>query len=74
MFYGGTERVLTHYYPCNWVIMFVIVPNYVSEAIYKKVDVQLEKNPHLKEQREKIYNDILNYFNEHGKIPDFELS
>ena len=54
--------------------MFVIVPNYVSEAIYKKVDVQLEKNPHLKEQRENIYNDILNYFNEHGKIPDFELS
>ena len=54
--------------------MFVIVPNYVSEAIYKKVDVQLEKNPHLKEQRENIYNDILKYFNEHGKIPDFELN
>lgn len=51
----------------------MIVPNYLSEEIYKKVDAQLEICPNLKPHREDIYNKILRYFDEHGVIPDFSL-
>ena len=52
---------------------FVIVPNEISDAIYAKLDPQLEKYPHLKVNREEIYHRILAYYDEHGKIPDFDI-
>jgi hypothetical protein len=54
--------------------MLVIVPNELSEAIYQKVDAQLELVPQLKDQRENIYSDLLAYFDEHGTIPDFTIA
>jgi len=51
----------------------VVVPNSLSEAIYRLVDNQLEKVPTLKPQRENIYKDILRYFDEHGHLPEFTL-
>lgn len=53
--------------------MFVIVPNELSDAIYERIDKQLEKVPSLVDQREDIYHELLAYFNEHGVIPDFTL-
>jgi len=53
--------------------MFFIVPNVLSNAIYERIDKQLEEVPVLKAQRENIYDDLLSYFNEHGVIPEFTL-
>ena len=52
----------------------VIVPNELGDAIYAKIDVQLKKCPEVAPHREDIYRDLLAYFDEHGKIPDFELA
>ncbi len=51
----------------------VIVPNYVSDAIYSKIDAQLKLVPELEKNRENIFQELLIYFNEHGVIPDFKL-
>lgn len=53
--------------------MIVLVPNYVSNAIYKKVDVELAKVPKLKDQRENIFTELLEHFNRTGEIPDFHI-
>lgn len=53
--------------------MFSIVPNDISEAIYKKVDEVLETKPELKGDRENIYRFILEHFDKTGEIADFEL-
>ena len=52
----------------------VVVPNSLRDAIYAKIDPQLEKLPELKDQRENIYGELLAYYDEHGVIPDFELT
>lgn len=51
----------------------VIVPDSLSEAIYKKIDEQLEKVPEARSIRKEIFQNLLNYYNEHGVIPDFTL-
>lgn len=53
--------------------MFRIVPNTLSEKLYQMIDDQLEKMPELKKDRENIYHDLLNYYDEHGVIPDFKI-
>ena len=52
---------------------FVIVPNYISEAIYAKVDAAIAGAPDAAQDREYFYGVLLRYFNDHGEIPDFEL-
>ena len=52
----------------------VIVPNSLRDAIYRKVDAAIEKAPAAAPDREFFYGKILEYFNEHGEIPDFELA
>lgn len=51
----------------------VIVPNDLRDALYAKIDEQLVDHPGLIEQRESIYKDLLNYYDEHGVVPDFTL-
>lgn len=53
--------------------MISIVPNEVSEAIYKKVDQVLETRPELKGDRENIFRFILEHYDKFGEIPDFQL-
>lgn len=50
-----------------------IVPNSLRDAIYAKVDAALVDAPAAAPDREFFYGELLNYFNEHGEIPDFEL-
>lgn len=52
---------------------FVIVPNSISDAIYAKVDAAIANAPDAAPDREYFYSVLLNYFNDHGEIPDFEL-
>lgn len=53
--------------------MISIVPNEISEAIYKKVDEALETRPELKDDRENIFRFILEHYDKFGEIPDFTL-
>lgn len=51
-----------------------IVPNDLRDAIYRKIDEQLVDHPcATKEDREYLYHQLLDYFNEHGTIPDFTI-
>ena len=54
--------------------MLVIVPNELRDFIFRKIDLELENSPSLKPHRDKIYLDILSYYNEHGVIPGFKIS
>ena len=57
--------------------MFVIVPNYLSNAIYAKIDEQLtalgEDHPAEVPGREQWFRDLLRHYNEHGEIPEFHI-
>lgn len=55
------------------VVKYVVVPNALSDAIYKKIDAALANQPKLKRQRENIYKDLLAYYDEHGVVPDFTV-
>lgn len=54
--------------------MLVIVPNELSEAIYRKVDLAIAECPELSSERENIYRDVLAYYDKHGVIPDFSVT
>ncbi len=50
--------------------MFVIVPNYVSDAINAKIDAFLTEYPEATHAREEMYDAMLEAFNVHGVIAD----
>lgn len=54
--------------------MLVIVPNTLRDAIHRKLDEQIALNPDAEKDREPLYSQLLDYFNEHGVIPDFSLA
>lgn len=51
----------------------VVVPNDLRDAIYAAIDKELNGRPCDDADREVIYEQILAYFDEHGRIPDFSL-
>lgn len=51
----------------------VIVPNLLADAINTKLDAAIAKYPDAQKDREGLYQQVLNYFDEHGVIPDFDL-
>lgn len=52
----------------------VIVPNQLRDAIYTKVDAAIAEFPGAVADREYFYNVLLDYFDEHGEIPEFTLN
>lgn len=50
--------------------MFVIVPNYVSDAINAKIDAFLAEYPEATHAREEMYDAMLEAYNVHGVIAD----
>lgn len=54
--------------------MLVIVPNSLSDAINAVIDQKLKGRPCDANSREIIYGQVLAYFDEHGHIPEFELT
>lgn len=52
----------------------VIVPNEVSEAIHAALAKAAEGLILTNEEYEIHYNQLLNYFDEHGMIPEFSLT
>ena len=50
-----------------------IVPNSLRDQIYGKIDAELEKVPEAASDREYFYHQLLEFFNEHGYVPEFGL-
>lgn len=50
-----------------------IVPEVLSEQIYAKIDAQIALHPDSAGDREAHYEWLLDFFNEHGFVPDFTL-
>ena len=51
----------------------MIVPNSLRDSIYEKVGAEIANAPDAAPDREYFYCVLLDYFNEHGVIPDFSL-
>jgi hypothetical protein len=51
-----------------------IVHNDLRDAIYRKIDKALEEVPDAKSDRDVFYEQLLSYYNEHGRIPDFSIT
>lgn len=55
--------------------MFYVVHNDLRDAIYRKIDKALEDAPEdAKRDREAFYEQLLGYYNEHGRIPNFSIT
>jgi hypothetical protein len=54
--------------------VIIIVPNVLRDAINKKLDEVLSEFPEAEKDRELFYHKLLEYFDEHGEIPDFTLT
>lgn len=55
-------------------MVFLVVPNSLRDELYARIDAQIEQCPQAGPDREVIYHRLLRYFNEHGVIPEFELT
>lgn len=53
--------------------MIVIVPNHLRDAINEKLDAAFKEVPEAEKDRDVLYHKLLEYFDEHGVIPDFKL-
>jgi hypothetical protein len=54
-------------------MMFRIVPTYIADAINAKLDAAFAQCPDAAKDREILYGQLLDYFDEHGVVPDFKL-
>lgn len=52
----------------------VIVPNHVRDAINDALDRKLVLWPEAAGDREKLYQQLLAYFDEFGVVPDFAIT
>lgn len=54
--------------------MFLIVPDFVSDAINAALDKALDGQPEeAKQCRPHLYRQLLDYYNEHGTLPEFSI-
>lgn len=51
----------------------MIISNFVSGVINDKLDEELKRKPQFKKQRSKFYNELINFYDEHGIIPNFVI-
>lgn len=51
----------------------VIVPEHVDVAIKAALERELALLPEARVAYKKLYNSVLNHYNEHGAIPDFTI-
>ena len=52
---------------------WLLVPNSLVYEINTKLDSAFEKTPEAEKDREFFYQQLLNYVDEHGFLPDFKL-
>ena len=51
----------------------IIEPNALKDAIHAKLDAAFKKVPDAEKDRDILYHQLLDYFDEYGILPDFEL-
>lgn len=51
----------------------VVVPNSLRDLLLAAIDKALVGRPCDDESREILYQQLLDYYDEHGTIPDFDL-
>lgn len=54
--------------------MIVAVPLYLYDEIYRRVDAAIVDCPGAAEHRDFFYQELLEYFGEHGRLPDFTIA
>lgn len=55
--------------------MILIVPDYVREAIDREIYRFCEKYGAISDdEREKLYDAFLEYFHEHGQVPELKVN
>ena len=52
----------------------VIVPNALSDAINAKLDMAYQDLPEAAVDRDSHYRALLEYFDDHGEIPEFQIT
>lgn len=53
--------------------MYVIVPDFVAEAINTALDRELANFPEASVSRGHLFDQLLEWYNEHGELPDFRI-
>lgn len=51
----------------------VILPNELTDRIHLQLDKELAGRPISKEEKQSLFNVVLDYFDKHGVIPSFRL-
>ena len=51
----------------------VIVPNELADEINRALDLAYAKNPEAAVDRDAHFSSLLDYYDEHGKLPDFSF-
>lgn len=55
--------------------MIVIVPNILRDKINEEIDLAMARQPqNLEMYRDDFYHAILNFFNDYGELPDFDVA
>lgn len=54
--------------------MMVIVPNTLRDSINRVLDAALAECPGAALDRELFFDELLNYFNEYGVVPEFSFA
>lgn len=52
---------------------FLIVPDFVHDAINAKIDAALAETPEASDGRRHFYEVLLDHYNRHGELPEFTL-
>ena len=53
---------------------FLIVPDALHDAINQRLDAAIAQCPDAAKDREHLYRQLLEAFNEHGVIPEFTIA
>ena len=53
--------------------MIVIVPDVLRNTIDKKLDDAIKEVPEAAKDRSELFDQLLNYYDEYGMVPDFTL-
>lgn len=54
--------------------MFYVLPNRIGDEIDRRLDAELAKVPAASKDRDALRSELVEYFAEHGVIPDFSLA
>lgn len=53
--------------------MMYVIPDYICEEIDRKLDEEIKKNPDAEKDRQILREQLIEYVNQHGIIPEFSL-